>query len=64
MTVFRIEIGSSSPTVAVLEKLALALRIHVGDFFHPRSSAPGPGDVAGDQAQRGRFRRRRRRVEP
>jgi len=43
MTVFRIESGRSSPTVAVLGKLARALRIHVADFFPRRSSAPRPG---------------------
>jgi transcriptional regulator with XRE-family HTH domain len=33
MTVFRIESGRSSPTVAVLEKLAQALEIAVRDLF-------------------------------
>ena len=36
MTVFRIEDGRHSPTVAVLEKLARALHVHITDFFpHP-----------------------------
>jgi transcriptional regulator with XRE-family HTH domain len=38
MTVFRIESRRVSPTVAVLEKLARALRIRVGDLF-PRPRA-------------------------
>ena len=33
MTVFRIESGRSSPTVAVLEKLTRALTIEVRDLF-------------------------------
>ncbi len=36
-TVFRIESGRSSPTVAILEKLARALNIRVGDFFSRRA---------------------------
>jgi transcriptional regulator with XRE-family HTH domain len=34
-TVHRIETGRISPTVAMLEKLARALGIHVRDFFPP-----------------------------
>lgn len=41
MTVFRIEDRRVSPTVAVLEKLARALRIRVGDLFpEPRPAHP------------------------
>jgi transcriptional regulator with XRE-family HTH domain len=34
-TVYRIEAGAISPTVAMLEKLAKALGISVRDFFQP-----------------------------
>ncbi len=37
MTVVRIENEQMSPTVAMLEKLARALKIHVRDFFPPPS---------------------------
>jgi len=33
VTVYRIEAGTLSPTVAMLEKLAKALNVHVTDFF-------------------------------
>src|SRR5262249_53204927 len=35
-TVHRIEVGRLSPTVAMLEKLAGALDIHIADFFQPK----------------------------
>jgi XRE family transcriptional regulator, regulator of sulfur utilization len=35
VTIFRLEKGRISPTVATLEKLAVALGIHVRDFFPP-----------------------------
>jgi len=38
VTVVRIENGHVSPTVAMLEKLARALKIEVRDFFAPRRS--------------------------
>jgi len=37
MTVFRIESQRVSPTVAILEKLARALNIRIGDFFTRRA---------------------------
>jgi transcriptional regulator with XRE-family HTH domain len=37
VTVVRIENDQTSPTVAMLEKLAKALRIEVRDFFSPSS---------------------------
>ncbi len=40
-TVHRVEVGSMSPTVALLEKLAAALEIDVRDFF-PRSRRSAP----------------------
>jgi transcriptional regulator with XRE-family HTH domain len=41
VTIVRIENGHLSPTVAMLEKLARALKIEVRDFFSPsRRSKP------------------------
>jgi transcriptional regulator with XRE-family HTH domain len=39
-TVHRIEVGRLSPTVAMLEKLARALRIGVRDFFPVQRQRP------------------------
>ncbi len=39
-TVHRIEMERMSPTIAMLEKLAKALRINVGDFLPPRRRQP------------------------
>ena len=39
-TVHRIEVGRMSPTIALLEKLAKALRVDVQDFLPPRSRQP------------------------
>jgi transcriptional regulator with XRE-family HTH domain len=33
VTLYRIEAGKISPTVAMLERLAKALDIHIADFF-------------------------------
>ena len=38
-TLYRIESGEASPTVAMLEKLAKALDVDVVDFFPPRHRA-------------------------
>ena len=46
-TVHRIESGRMSPTVAMLEKLARALGIHVRDFFPPPKRR---GDKTGGKA--------------
>lgn len=42
VTVSRIENGRLSPTVAMLEKLAKALRISVRDFFPPPAKRSRP----------------------
>jgi DNA-binding XRE family transcriptional regulator len=36
VTLYRIEAGRMSPTVAMLEKLAKALGIHIADLFPPK----------------------------
>lgn len=38
-TLYRIESGTASPTVAMLAKLAKALEINMVDFFRPRRTA-------------------------
>jgi transcriptional regulator with XRE-family HTH domain len=45
VTVWRIEHGEMSPTVAMLEKLARALDVDVVDLF-PRPRRRGPGRAA------------------
>ncbi len=37
-TITRIERGTMSPTVAMLAKLARALRVHITEFFPPKPS--------------------------
>jgi len=36
VTIVRIENGHMSPTVAMLEKLAKALKVHITDLFTPK----------------------------
>jgi transcriptional regulator with XRE-family HTH domain len=38
VTVARIEAGTMSPTVAMLAKLARALKVHITEFFPPKPS--------------------------
>jgi transcriptional regulator with XRE-family HTH domain len=52
VTIARIESGAMSPTVALLERLAHALDIHMTDLFPPKH-APRTNKTAPPRTKRG-----------
>ena len=50
VTIARIESGAMSPTVALLERLARALDIHITDLFPPKQSTKKGGMGTGGRS--------------